>query len=141
MNNRRRRVNRRSAYKLLGAGTLAIAGLSTILAIAGAALQQGLSVAAASLCAALFFVPGLYFLGYYRRLDSREIALAHAASFATARPAIRIQELADELRVPPKDAERILRTAIQEGHLRGRFEGGDRFVADKSGRGPSEADP
>ena len=30
---------------MLGAGALAIAGLSTILAISGAALQQGLSVA------------------------------------------------------------------------------------------------
>lgn len=125
---------------MLGVSALTIAGLSTILAIAGAALQQGLSVAAASLCAALFSVPGLYFLGYSRRLRSREIALAHAASFATARQAIRIQELADELRVPPKDAERILRTAIQEGHVRGRFEGPDRFVADPAEVGPSEED-
>ena len=86
-------------------------------------------------------MPGLYFLGYSRRLSSREIALAHAASFATAREAIRIQELADDLRVPPEDAERILRKAIREGHVRGRFEGVDRFVADKSERGPSEEDP
>jgi hypothetical protein len=131
-------VNPRSVYAILGAGALAIAGLSTTLAIAGAALQQGLSVAAASLCAALFLVPGLYFLGHSRRLSSREIALAHTASFATARDAIRIQELADELQVPPKDAEQILRTAIREGHLRGRFEGPDRFVADKHERRPSE---
>jgi len=123
---------------MLGAGALAIAGLSTVLAIAGAALQQGLSVAAASLCAALFLVPGLYFLGYSRRLSFREIALAHTASFATAREAIRIQELADELQVPPNDAAEILRTAIREGHVRGRFEGADRFVADKRERGPPE---
>lgn len=123
---------------MLGVSALAIAGLSTIVAVAAAALQQGMSVAAASLCAALFLVPGLYFLGYSRRLSSREIALAHAASFARAREAIRIQELADELQVPPKDAERILRTAIREGHVRGRFEGVDRFVADKPERRPPE---
>lgn len=131
-------MNPRSVYAILGAGALAIAGLSTTLAIAGAALQQGLSVAAASLCAALFLVPGLYFLGHSRRLSSREIALAHTASFATARDAIRIKDLADELQVPPKDAEQILRTAIREGHLRGRFEGADRFIADKRERRPSE---
>jgi len=133
-------VNRRSPYVTLGIGALAIAGLSAILALAAAALQQDLSVAAASLCAGLFFVPGLYFLGYSRRLRSREIALAHAASFATAREAIRIQDLADELRVPPKDAERILRIAIQEGHVRGRFEGRDRFVADRAEAGPPGED-
>jgi len=131
-------VNRRSVYEILAASALAIAGLSTVLAIAGAALQQGLSVAAASLCAGLFLVPGLYFLGYSRRLSSREIALAHTASFATARGMIQIQELADELQVPPKDAEQILRTAVREGHVRGRFEGADRFVAEKRERRPPE---
>jgi hypothetical protein len=124
------RVNRRRLYELLAAGTLGLSGVAIVLAVAGTALQSGLGVAASSLCAILFLVPGLYFLGYARRLQSRDIALAHVAGFAAGRSSFRIQDLAEELRVSPTVAERVLRTALQEGHLRGRFEGSDRFVAD-----------
>ncbi|MGI0149881.1 MAG: hypothetical protein ACREDF_10175 [Thermoplasmata archaeon] len=124
-------MNRRLWYEMLATGALAIAGVAVVLAAAGAALQQALSAGAASLCAVLFFVPGVYFFGYSRRLRARDLVLVHAAAFAKGRDAIRIQDLAEELRVPREDAERILRIAVQEGHLRGRFEAPDRFVAQR----------
>jgi len=121
-------VNRRTWYELLAAGVLALSLASAILAAAGAALQQTLGVAASSLCAVAFLVPGLYLLGYSRRLRSRDLVLAHAAAFVRSRDAIRIPELADELQVPPDDANRILRLAVEEGYLEGTFESEDRFV-------------
>ena len=121
-------MNRRIWYELLAAGVLALSLASAILAAAGAALQQTLGVAASSLCAVTFLVPGLYFLGYSRRLRSRDLALAHAAAFVRSRDAIRIPELANELQVPPDDADRILRLAVEEGYLEGTFESEDRFV-------------
>ena len=121
-------MNRRVWYEVLAAGVLALSLTSAILAAAGAAFQQTLGVAASSLCAVAFLVPGLYFLGYSRRLRSRDLALAHAAAFVRSRDAIRIPELANELQVPPDDADRILRMAIEEGYLEGTFESGDRFV-------------
>ena len=121
-------MNRRTWYELLAAGVLALSLTSAILAAAGAILQQTLGVGASSLCAVAFLVPGLYFLGYSRRLRSRDLALAHTAAFVRSRDAIRIQDLADELQVPPGDADRILRMAVEEGYLEGTFESEDRFV-------------
>jgi hypothetical protein len=130
-------VNQRRVYEFLAAGTLALSGVAIVLAVAGTALQAGLGVAASSLCAILFLVPGLYFLGHARALRSRDIALVHVAGLAARRASIRIQDLAEELHVSPVDADRILRTAVREGHLRGRFEGPDRFVAEAT-RPPSK---
>ena len=126
-------MNRRVWYELVAAGTLAISLVGVVLAAAGAALQRTLGVAASSLCAIAFLVPGLYFLGYSRRLRARDLALAHTAAFVHTREAIEIQDLADELKVPRADAERILRIAVQEGYLTGTFESGNRFVLE---RGP-----
>ena len=123
--------NRRIRYDMLALGVLAVSGIAAVLAAAGVALGQGLAGAASGLCALLFVVPGLYFLGYSRRLRSRDLALAHAAAFAAAQEAIRIQDLAAELHVTREDAERILRTALAEGRVHGRFEGTDRFVAER----------
>ena len=121
-------MDRTRMYELLAVGTLAMSGVAVGLAIVGAVLQQALGVVASSVCAILFLIPGLGFLGYARHLRTRDAALAHVAAFAGGRASIRIQDLAQELRVPPADAVRILRTAVREGHLRGRFEGSDRFV-------------
>src|SRR5207249_9498441 len=79
------RVNRRTWYDLLATVSLALAGVGAILAAAGAVLQQVISVAAATLCTLVSLVPGLYFLAYARRLSARDLALAHAAAYATAR--------------------------------------------------------
>src|SRR5439155_17388949 len=96
------------------------------------AFLQVLGVAAAALCAVLLLVPGLFFLAFSRRLASRDLGLAHAASFAKGREAIRIQDLADELRVPREAAMRVLQVAIQEGYLRGTFRGSETFVAERT---------
>ena len=122
-------MKRQTGYELLAAVTLAIAGGLVVLAVAGAALQQTMSVAAASLCAFTFLVPGLCFLAYGRRLRARDIALVHAAAFATARGTLEVEDLASELRVSREDAEKILRTAVREGHLAGDFDERGRFVA------------
>ncbi len=125
-------MRRRTGYELLSGVTLAIAGAATVVAAAGAALQQALSVAAASLCAAVFAVPGLYFLGYSRRLRSRDIALVHVAAFATEKRTFDTADLATELNVSKEDAERILRAAMREGHLHGRLDNRGRFVTDST---------
>src|SRR5439155_8367923 len=125
-------LNRRMLYELLAAGTLGLSGVGVVLAVAGAAFQQVLGVAAASLCAVLLLVPGLFFLAFSRRLASRDLALAHAASFAKGRDSIGIQDLADELQVPRAAALRVLQVAIQEGYLRGTFRGSDTFVAERA---------
>ena len=124
-------MNPRVGYEMLGIVTLALSAGATLLAIAGAALQQALGVGAASLCAILLAVPGLYFLGYSRRLGARDLALAHAAAFVNARGAIRIQDLADELHASPAAAKHLLQIAIQEGHIRGHFEGDAQFVSER----------
>jgi len=133
-------MNRRMWYDLLATVSLALAGVGAVLAAAGAVLQQVISVAAATLCTLVFLVPGLYFLAYARRLKARDLALAHAAAFATARGTLDVQDLAAELSVSGEVATRILRTAIREGHLRGRFDDRGRFVSEtpaaKPGGGP-----
>jgi len=113
---------------MLAAGALGMAAVAAVLAAAGAALQSAMSAGAAGLCAALFAVPGFYFLAHSRRLRSRDVALVHAAAFVRSRGTVRIEELAEELRASQEDARKVLRIAIEEGHVEGRFEGRDRFV-------------
>jgi len=134
-------VNRRTLYELLATSSLAIAGVGGILAAAGAVLQQVISVAAATLCALVFVVPGLYFLAYARRLKARDLALAHAAAYATARGTLDVKDLAAELSVSGEVAAKILRTAVREGHLRGRFDERGRFVTETNGPGPGGRTP
>ena len=121
-------MNRRTWYDLLATVSLAVAGVGAIFAGAGAVLQQVISVAAATLCTLVFLVPGLYFLAYARRLNARDLALAHAAAYATARGTLDVNDLATELSVSGEVAAKILRTAVREGHLRGRFDERGRFV-------------
>ena len=125
----------RTGYQIVSAATLAIAGGSAILALAGAALQQTLSATAASLCAAAFLVPGLFFFRYQRRFRARDLALAHVAAIARARGTVELNGLADELHIYREDAEKVLRTAVNEGHLRGTFDARGRFIAAPSDPG------
>ena len=125
-----KRVKRQTWYELVATVALAIGGVAGILAAVGAALIQPLSAAAAALCAVVFLVPGLYILGYARGLRARDVALAHTAAFAISRGAFDLQDLASELSVSKDDAEKILQTAVQEGHLRGRFDDRGRFIAE-----------
>ena len=126
-------MNRRTLYEVLATISLAVAGVSGILAGAGAVLQQVISVAAATLCAVVFLVPGLYFLAFARRLGSRDLVLAHAAAYAVTRGTLEVSDLAAELSVSDAVAARILQTAVREGHLRGRFDERGRFVAEPNG--------
>jgi hypothetical protein len=134
-------VNRRTLYEVLATISLAVAGVSGILAGAGAVLQQVISVAAATLCAFVFLVPGLYFLAYARRLGSRDLALAHAAAYAVTHGTLELSDLAAELSVSGDVAARILRTAVREGHLRGHFDERGRFVAEPDGPAPGGRTP
>jgi hypothetical protein len=134
-------VNRRTLYELLATTSLAIAGVGGILAAAGAVLQQVISVAAATLCTLVFLVPGLYFLEYAQRLKARDLALAHTAAYATARGTLDVKDLAAELSVSGEVATKILRTAVREGHLRGRFDERGRFVAETNGPGTGGRTP
>jgi len=128
-------VKPRTWYQIVSAAALAIAGGSAILAVAGAALQQTLSATAASLCATVFLIPGLFFFAYQRRFRARDLALAHVAAIARARRTLDLEDLAGELHVSREDAEKVLRTAVREGHLRGTFDERGRFVAATSGPG------
>ena len=134
-------MNRRTWYDLLATASLALAGVGAILAAAGAVLQQVIGVAAATLCTFIFLVPGLYFLAYARRLKARDLALTHAAAYATARGTLDVNDLATELSVSSEAAMRILRTAVREGHLRGRFDERGRFVAETPGPEPGGGPP
>lgn len=132
-------MNRRVGYEMLGVVTLALSAAASVLAVAGAALQQTLGVGAASLCAVLLVVPGLFFLGYSHRLGARDFALAHTAAFVKARGDIRIQDLAEELRASPAAARHVLQIAVQEGHVRGHFDGDAKFVGERP-HPPEEAE-
>ncbi len=125
----------RTWYQIVSAAALAIAGGSAILAVAGAALQQTLSATAASLCATVFLIPGLFFFAYQRRFRARDLALAHVAAIARARGTLELNALADELRISREDAEKVLRTAVNEGHLRGTFDARGRFIVAPSDPG------
>jgi hypothetical protein len=125
-----RRVKRQTWYVLVATIALTVGGLAGILAAVGAALLQPLSAVAAALCAIVFLIPGLYILAYVGRLRARDLALAHTAAFATSRGAFDVKDLASELSVSKDDAEKILRTAVREGHIRGRFDDRGRFVAE-----------
>ena len=134
-------MNRRTLYEVLATMSLTVAAVGGILAGAGAVLQQVISVAAATLCAFVFLVPGLYFLAYARRLRSRDLALAHAAAYAITRGTLEVGDLAAELSVSGEVATRILQTAVREGHLRGRFDERGRFVAEGNGPAPGGRTP
>jgi hypothetical protein len=136
------RVKRQTWYDLVATIALAVGGVAGFLAAVGAALIQPLSAAAAAVCAIAFLIPGLYILGYARGLRARDVALAHTAAFATSRGAFEVQDLASELSVSKDDAEKILQTAVREGHLRGHFDHRGRFVSEPNqAAGPEGAGP
>lgn len=119
----------RTFYIVLGAFALVIASGAAGLAVFGAAVAQPLSSGATALCAAIFVVPGLVFLAYARKLTLREVALKHVAAIIESRGVLEMDALAEELSISREDAERILRTAIHEGHVRGTPDDRGRFVA------------
>ncbi len=113
------------------------AGAATVLVGVAFALGHVPEGAAALLCAAVFFIPGLLFLGYWRQLYVRDIALAHAAKLADDAGITDSRTLGSELKVPEQDARRILTTAIREGLLQGELDAEGRFVSATAPRCPS----
>lgn len=132
-----RKRRRQAWYRGLTWLTLGAAGTFLLLSLVALGLAQPLAAGAAALCGLLFFIPGLFFLNQHRRLRLRDAALLHAAHVAEARGVIELQDLAEELRVPANDAEKILQTAIREGRARGELDAKGRFVAADAPRCPS----
>ncbi len=122
-------MRRVSLYRFLTYLCLVTAGTAAILALVGAGLAHLFEAAAAGVCAAVFFVPGLLFFRYWQRLASRDLALAHAATLAEDAGVTDGRALAAQLDVPEADATKILRIAVREGRLRGEVDASGRFVA------------
>lgn len=127
-------VRTRTMYTGLAAFAMAVSGAAGILAVAGLLLAQAGSAGAAALCAAVFFVPGLAFYHYARKLQLRNAALVHVAGLAREAGVIGTDRIAGVLGVRVEDAEKIVRRAIGEGHLKGKLDARRRFVAEDAPR-------
>ena len=123
-----------SLYGRIGLFALLLALAAAVLALVGLALAQPQGAGAAAVCAAAFFVPGLAFFNYARRLRLREVALTHVAEFVEPPGAVDVDALAAELSVPRGDAEKILRRAVAEDRVRRAFDDRGRFVSEGSKR-------
>ncbi len=134
-------MRRRTVWRVLCLFSLSVAGTMAILALIALGLSQPPASAAAALCAAAFFIPGLFFLNYSRRLQLRDMALAHAAQLADSHGVTDATAVAKELDVRAKDAEAILRRAIDEGFLRGTIDAKGRFVSVNAARCPACQEP
>ncbi len=122
-------MRRVSVYRFL---TLFCMGAAVVaLALSGIALGLAhvFEAGAAALCAAVFFVPGLLFLRYWRQLGSRDLALAHVAGVAEDMGVADAKGLGEALHLPEADAAKILRIAIREGRLQGEVDPKGLFVA------------
>lgn len=116
-------------YRALMLFSLWAAGAAAVLTIVAIGLSRWFEATAAGLCAFAFFLPGLIFLRYWRRLYVRDVALAHAAKVAEEEGVIDAKTLAKKLDVPEADATKILRLAIREGHAKGELDAAGGFVS------------
>lgn len=128
------RVRAQSLYGRIGLVALLLALAAAVLALVGLAISQPQGAGAAAVCAAAFFVPGLAFFNYARRLRLREVALMHVAEFVEARGAVDADDIAEKLSVPRGDAEKILQRAVAEDRVRGAFDDRGRFVSERAKR-------
>ncbi len=124
-------------YRILALVCLWAAGAAAMLVAVALVLDHVAEGAAAALCAALFFVPGLLFLRYWRQLSARDLALIHAAKLADEAGVTDGKRLGELLHVPEEDARKILTIAIREGHLQGEMDAKGRFVSATTPRCPS----
>lgn len=130
-------MRRTSAYRSLTLLCLGAATTAAVLAAVALGLAHGFEAAAAALCAAVFVVPGLLFLRYWRRLAARDLALAHVAAIAEAAGVTDAKTLAKKLDLPEADAAKIVRIALREGRLRGELDANGRFIAASAPRCPA----
>ncbi len=126
----------RGLYRSLTILSLCLSAGALLLAAAAVTFARPFEASAAALCSAVFFVPGLLFLNHWRRLRSRDLALAHAGSVADAEGVIDSAALGERLKVPKEDAGKILRTAIREGHAKGDMDAAGRYVSSTALRCP-----
>jgi len=117
------------AYTWLAAFSFAAAIGALVLLGVALVLSESFAALAAGLCAAAFLIPGLFIFQRARTLYLRDAALAHAGALAEAAGVMTPEALGEALHVPARDAERILRVAIREGHARGTVDAAGRFVA------------
>ncbi len=130
-------MRRRTVYRWLTLLCLGAAATALVLGAAALLLAHAFESAAAALCAATFFIPGLLFLRYWRRLYARDLALAHAGALAEAEGVTDSKALGEQLHVPAEDAAKILKTAIREGQVRGEMDEHGVFVASNAPRCPA----
>ena len=130
-------MRRPAVYRLLTLLCLGAAAAALVLSAAALVLAHAFEATAAALCAATFFIPGVLFLRYWRRLYARELALAHAAALVEAEGVTDSRALGEQLHVPAADAAKILRTAIREGHVVGEIDAREVFVAASAPRCPA----
>lgn len=122
-------MRRVSLYRILTLFALWAAGAAAVLAVVALVLGSLFEMAAAALCAGVFFIPGLVFLRYWRRLYVRDLALMHAAKVAEEAGVVDAKTLGARLDVPPADATKILQLAIREGYAHGTVDDQGGFVA------------
>jgi len=130
-------VRRVRLYRILTLVCLWAAGAAAVLMIVAFGLSRAFEAGAAAVCAAVFFVPGLLFLRYWRRLYVRDLALAQAAKIAEDAGVTDGRALGAQLEVSEEDATKILQTAIREGQFRGERDEKGRFVAATAPRCPT----
>lgn len=128
-----RRVGR---YRLLTLFCFWAAGAAGVLAAIAFGLGRLFEMSAALLCAAVFFLPGLFFLRFWRRLYARDLALVHAARVAEEAGVVDAKTLGQRLDVPETDATKILQLAIREGHATGEVDDRGGFVSATAPRCP-----
>lgn len=122
-------MRRLSLYRGLTLLCLWAAGAAAVLTAVAFTLSHVFEASAAALCAAVFFVPGLVFLRYWRRLYARDVALAHAAEVAEEEGVVDAKTLGKKLDLPEADATKVLRLALQEGHAKGELDDRGGFVS------------
>lgn len=129
-------MRRRTFYRLLAFLSLGVSGGALLLAIVALALAHVFEAGAAAVCSAVFFIPGLLFLNHWRQLYVRDLALAHAGAVAEAEGVTDGKAMSETLKIPREDAEKILRRAIQEGHVTGEIDATGRFISSSAPRCP-----
>jgi hypothetical protein len=129
-------VRRLRLYRTLTVVSLWAAGAAAVLTVVAVVLARPFEATAAALCAAVFFLPALAFLRYWRRLYVRDLALAHAAKIAEEAGVVDAKTLGEKLSVSQADATKILQLAIREGHVEGDVDDRGEFVSASAPRCP-----
>lgn len=107
---------------------LALGAYGSVISIADAGLAGGL-------CFIAFFVPAIFFLGYWRRSSILERQLRNLADVLRGYRQIALAEVAEKTGAAPRDIEILVAACIGRGYVKGRIDK-DRgvFILDEEGR-------